>query len=144
MYGDTRPSFKEIYMQLACNLAKRSTCKRLKVGAVITSMDYRKVLSVGYNGNATGLPNCCDSEEVGNCGCIHAEMNAIINCDSPRHTEKIVFVTVSPCMACAKGLINLGNVKGVYYLEEYRKRDSIELLRSVGIPTVPLQPKREL
>ena len=128
-----RPSFQEIYLQLALTLAARSTCKRLQVGTVITSTDYRKVLAVGYNGNASGLPNTCDRDEPGNCGCLHSEENAVINCDAPRHIEKIVFVTHLPCMACAKRLINLGNVKSVYYGEEYRIRDSVDVLRSVGI-----------
>lgn len=128
-----RPSFESIYMELARTLAKRSTCHRLQVGTVITSTDYRKVLAVGYNGNATGLTNGCDRSEPGNCGCLHSEENAVINCDSPRFIEKIVFVTHLPCVACAKRLINLGNVKRVIYGEEYRIRDSIDLLASVGI-----------
>jgi dCMP deaminase len=129
----TRPSFEMIYLSLARSLAVRSTCSRLNVGTVITSTDYRKVLAVGYNGNATGLPNHCDREEPGNCGCLHSEENAVINCDSPRLVEKIVFVTHLPCVTCAKRLINLGNVRQVYYGEDYRIRDSIELLESVGI-----------
>src|SRR3712207_6912089 len=90
-----RPTFESIYMKLAHVLARRSTCRRLQVGTVITSTDYRKVLAVGYNGNASGLHNDCDREEPGNCGCLHSEENAVINCDAPRHTEKIVFVTRS-------------------------------------------------
>jgi dCMP deaminase len=128
-----RPSFPEIYLQLARTLAERSTCGRLKVGTVITSTDYRKVLAVGYNGNATGLPNCCDRDEPGNCGCLHSEENAVINCDAPRFIEKYVFVTHLPCVQCAKRLINLGNVKAIFYTQDYRIRDSVELLRSVGI-----------
>jgi dCMP deaminase len=88
---------------------------------------------VGYNGNATGLPNDCDRSEPGNCGCLHSEENAVINCDAPRFIEKIVFVTHLPCVACAKRLINLGNVRQIYYSQEYRLRDSITLLESVGI-----------
>jgi dCMP deaminase len=103
------------------------------VGTVITSTDYRKVLAVGYNGNAAGLPNICDRHEPGNCGCLHSEENAVINCDSPRSMEKHVFVTHLPCVACAKRLINLGGVKKVFYRTEYRNLDSIEILRSVGI-----------
>jgi dCMP deaminase len=133
MEVNTRPSFEMIYLSLARSLAVRSTCSRLNVGTVITSTDYRKVLAVGYNGNATGLPNHCDREEPGNCGCLHSEENAVINCDSPRQVEKIVFVTHLPCVTCAKRLINLGNVRQVYYGEDYRIRDSIELLESVGI-----------
>jgi len=128
-----RPSFAKIYLDLARVLASRSTCKRLAVGTVITSTDYRKVLAVGYNGNASGLPNSCDRDEPGNCGCLHSEENAVINCDAPRVVEKVVFVTHLPCVACAKRLINLGNVKTVVYGEDYRVRDSVELLRSVGI-----------
>lgn len=133
-----RPTFEEIYLKLAQTLALRSTCSRLQVGTVITSSDYRKVLAIGYNGNATGLPNQCDRTEPGNCGCLHSEENAVINCDSPRATEKIVFVTHLPCVACAKRLINLGNVRRVFYSEEYRVRDSVELLRSVGIEVLHL------
>ena len=133
MSDTKRPSFPEIYLRLARELSKRSTCKRLQVGTVITSTDFRKVLAVGYNGNASGLPNTCDRDEPGNCGCLHSEENAVINCDSPRHVEKIVFVTHLPCVACAKRLINLGNVRAIYYGEDYRVRESIGLLQSAGI-----------
>ena len=135
---DQRPTFGQIYMELAHSLAKRSTCARLNVGTVITSTDYRKVLAVGYNGNAAGLPNTCDRHEAGNCGCLHSEENAVINCDSPRSMEKHVFVTHLPCAACAKRLINLGGVKKVFYKMEYRSSESIELLKLVGIEVVQL------
>ena len=133
-----RPSFEEIYMELAHTLAARSTCVRLNVGTVITSTDYRKVLAIGYNGNAAGLPNTCDRTEPGNCGCLHSEENAVINCDSPRFIEKHVFVTHLPCVGCAKRLINLGGVKKVFYRTDYRLRDSIDVLKSVGIEVTHL------
>jgi dCMP deaminase len=136
---DTRPSFPSIYLQLAGTLARRSTCRRLQVGTVITSTDFRKVLAVGYNGNATGLSNSCDRDEPGNCGCLHSEENAVINCDAPRFIEKFVFVTHLPCVQCAKRLINLGNVRKVFYAHEYRIRDSVDLLRSVGIEVERLE-----
>lgn len=141
-----RPSFEHIYMDLAHALSARSSCSRLNVGTVITSTDYRKVLAVGYNGNATGLPNGCDRDEPGNCGCLHSEENAVINCDSPRAMEKIVFVTHLPCMACSKRLINLGGVKKVFYCSEYRSMDSLYLLARVGIEVIqmPRNPARDL
>ena len=120
-------------MDFAESIARRSTCKRLQVGTVITTTDYRKVLAVGYNGNATGFPNCCDSDEPGNCGCLHSEENAVINCDSPRHVEKYIFVTHLPCIMCAKRIVNLGNVKKVVYKSDYRIADSVEALRKAGI-----------
>lgn len=138
-----RPTFADIYMELAYLLAQRSTCKRLKVGTVITSTDFRKVLAVGYNGNASGLNNTCDRDEVGNCGCLHSEENAVINCDSPRHIEKIVFVTHLPCVMCAKRLINLGNIKHVYFSQDYRVRESLELFARVGIETSQLLKNSE-
>ena len=57
----------------------------------------------------------------------------MINCDAPRETKKFVFVTHLPCAACAKRLINLGNVEKVMYRNSYRKQDALELLQSVGI-----------
>lgn len=133
-----RPSFQQIYMRLALALAERSTCSRLRVGTVITSTDFRKVLAVGYNGNATGLPNCCDRNEPGNCGCLHSEENAVINCDSPRYVNKLVFVTHLPCVACAKRLINLGGVRRVYYAKSYRSADSLATLAAGNIPVTQL------
>jgi dCMP deaminase len=128
-----RPMFEIVYMDFAKAISNRSSCIRLNVGTVITSTDFRKVLAVGYNGNAAGLKNGCDRDEPGNCGCLHSEENAAINCDSPRYVEKYVFVTHLPCAACAKRLINIGNVKKVFFEEDYRKRESVALLKEVGI-----------
>lgn len=142
----SRPSFEDIYMQMAWLLARRSTCLRLQVGAVIASHDYRKVLSVGYNGNASGLPNQCDrtgDAAVGNCGCLHAEENAAISCDVPRSTRKIVFCTHLPCPLCAKRLINLGGVERVFFLEDYRRPESKEMLASASIEVVHHVPSSE-
>lgn len=137
---DDRPPFPQIYLRLALSLSARSTCKRLKVGTVISSTDFRKILAVGYNGNASGLTNTCDRDEPGNCGCLHSEENAVINCDSPRTVEKLVFVTHLPCVACAKRLINLGNVRQIYYHQDYRIRDSVDLLQQVNIAVQQLEP----
>ncbi len=128
-----RPSFETIYMRLALHLAERSTCKRLQTGVVITSADYRQVLAVGYNGNAAGLPNTCDSDEPGKCGCLHAEDNVVINCVAPRSQSKIVFVSHNPCVICAKRLINLGGVTHVFWHGRYRDMSSIDLLLDHGI-----------
>jgi dCMP deaminase len=128
-----RPSFHTIYLGLANQLAKRSTCSRLSVGTVITTTDHRKVLSCGYNGGANGQHNGCDRSEAGNCGCIHAECNAVINCDSPREIQKIVYITHFPCEMCCKILVNLGNVKQVFYGEQYRNMSGIKILMDAGI-----------
>ena len=131
---DERPSFEQVYMNFAEAISRRSSCSRLQVGTVITTPDFRKVLSIGYNGNAAGLPNGCDRDEPGNCGCLHSEENAVINCDSPRHVEKVIFVTHLPCVMCAKRIINLGNVTRVIFKTDYRKRDSIAIFLNGHIP----------
>lgn len=136
-----RPSFETIYINLAIRLSARSTCRRLQCGVVITSADYRQVFAVGYNGNAAGLPNRCDSEEPGSCGCLHAEDNAVINCSAPRYVSKVVFISHVPCVICAKRLINLGGVTTVYWSEVYRDLSSIPLLRSAGVVCESLEVK---
>lgn len=134
---DVRPSFDTIYMNLAVDLSRRSTCLRgTKVGCVITSADHRKVIAVGYNGNAHGLPNRCDvvgEQAVGACGCCHGEMNAVVHCDASHYEPKLVYCTHLPCPLCAKLLIQLGGVKKVFYLNDYRKREGLDHLAAVGI-----------
>ena len=129
----TRPSFEEIYLQVAVRLSERSTCRRLHVGCVITSTDFRYVYGTGYNGNASGLANDCDSDVPGSCGCLHGECNAIINCQAPRTAPKVVFCTNLPCKNCAKMLINLGGVERILYKDDYRIRDSVEIFKAAGI-----------
>ena len=138
METHTRPSFEVLYMTLAFGLAQRSTCRRLSVGTVITTTDYRQVLAVGYNGNATGLANHCDSDVPGSCGCLHSEENACINCQAPRSTPKVVFVTHLPCVMCAKRMLNLGGVQRIYYSQEYRIATVRELLEKNGIQVTRL------
>lgn len=133
MIPPERPTFSDICLELTTSIARRSTCNRLSVGAVITSFDHRQVLSWGYNGNATGLANCCDTTEPGNCGCLHAEINAIINCNAPRSIEKYVYLTDSPCRMCAKAIINLGGVQEVIFRRPYRDQSPVDLLLGAGI-----------
>jgi dCMP deaminase len=134
-----RPSFPHIYMSLARALSERSSCSRAQVGTVITSIDFRKVLAVGYSGNATGLPNRCDHDEDAalDCGCLHSEENAVIHCDAPRGEPKIVFVTELPCRACAKRIIQLGGVVDLYFGkgqgDPQHAGGPMRLLTSVGV-----------
>lgn len=129
-----RPSFDRIWSETAALVSGRSTCKRLRVGCVIVSEDNRRVLSLGYNGNASGLPNQCDSTEAGACGCLHGEANAIVNCAAPREVPKVVYVTDSPCKMCAKMLVNLGGVQRVVFGRKYRIEDGLRVLEQVQIP----------
>ena len=124
----------EVYMRMAEELAKRSTCSRLQVGTVVTDSRLENVVAVGYNGNAKGLPNRCDSTVPGNCGCIHSEMNALVKAPGSLR-DKVVFLTDSPCVMCAKLMINSG-VTHVFYRKLYRDPAGVELLAAAGVKPV--------
>ncbi len=128
-----RITFEQIYMRLAFDLASRSTCKRLKVGCVIVSCDYSRVYGIGYNGNAAGRANECDSPTPGNCGCLHAEDNALLKTNGGPEVSKIVFVTHQPCSYCAKRMVNKGGIKKVYYSEPYRLTEGLRILQDADI-----------
>jgi len=135
----TRPSFEEICMDIAYNISRRSTCLRRSVGCVITDINYNQVYSWGYNGNARGLINQCDAPHVsGKCGCLHAEENAVINNTVPYTTPKHVFVTLMPCVACCKRIINIQNVQKIFYGESHKGNSGEKILAEVGIPLVHL------
>jgi len=130
----TRPPLYEVYMRMAEELAKRSTCARLQVGTVITNATLEHVVSIGYNGNARGFPNRCDSTEEGKCGCIHSEMNALVK--SPgQMRDKVAFVTASPCVMCAKLMIQ-ANVSRLFFRERYRVPAGLEILEQAGVVVV--------
>jgi len=129
-----RPPLYEVYMRMAEELAKRSTCARLQVGTVITNATLEHVVSIGYNGNARGFPNRCDSNEQGRCGCIHSEMNALVKAPGDLR-DKVAFVTASPCVMCAKLMVQ-ANVSHVFYREAYRDPAGIEILDRAGVQTV--------
>ncbi|MBC8293951.1 MAG: dCMP deaminase family protein [Proteobacteria bacterium] len=134
-----RPSWDEYFMAITAEVAKRSTCTRAQVGAVIVR--ERSILATGYNGSPAGMPHCFDVgclvyeshtpdgniEE--NCfRTIHAEINAIAQ--AARNGSSIagadVYVTHTPCIHCLKVLVNTG-VKRVVYAKAY-KLDTIEEL----------------
>lgn len=117
---------EEMYMAIAEIVSRRSTCNRLQVGTVITDRDMANILSIGYNGNYKGGPNECDTDIPGLCGDIHSEINALIKC--PQQEGRVMFLTDSPCLPCAKAIINAG-IETVYFRNEYRVSDGIDLLK---------------
>ena len=129
-----RIPLEEVYMRMAEELAKRSTCARLQVGSVITTSDLTQVLGIGYNGNALGLPNRCDSTEPGACGCLHSEQNCLIKAGA-QLPGKVMFVSASPCVMCAKMIINT-NVGRVYFREAYRDPAGLDVLRQGGVEVI--------
>jgi dCMP deaminase len=129
-----RPPIFEVYMRMAEELAKRSTCARLKVGTVITDPHLENVIAIGYNGNARSFPNECDQPTPGACGCIHSEQNALVKAPGGV-PDKVAFITASPCVTCAKLLIQ-GNISHVFYREIYRDPSGLDVLARAGVTPV--------
>lgn len=125
----------EMFMQIAEVVAKRAVCERgYKVGCVIAPTDLTSVLSIGYNGPARGLPHSCRNE-VGNCGCVHAEANALIK--APYDRDLMMFTTLAPCENCARLIIN-SRVLSVIYRQPYRLNTGLLLLTEAKIRTQEL------
>lgn len=133
---------KEFAMMRTAEIwSKLSTCSRLKVGAVICSVNFDTIFSIGVNGGVKGQRNECVSNEPGNCGHYHAELNALIKPQIP-NIEKILFVTHLPCKQCAGLIVNNGTIKKVYYKHDYRLRDGIEILDAAHIPVEQLGARK--
>ena len=127
-----RPQWDNIWMKFATLIAGRSIDPRFKVGAVIVATDNTQVLALGYNGDHAGGPNCIDSPEPGESGMIHAEINALIKMDYNCAKGKRMYVTLSPCIMCAKAIINAG-IDEVIYFEEYKDSNGLDILKEAGI-----------
>jgi dCMP deaminase len=131
-----RPSWNEYFLNIAHEVAKRSTCERAQVGAVIV-LDKR-ILTTGYNGSPRGLPHCTEVGclmDNGHCvRTLHAEQNAIIQ--AALHgviTEgSTIYVTHQPCFICAKTIINAG-ITEIVYDKEYQDDRSLDFLQQAGV-----------
>ena len=132
-----RPSWDDVWSSFANKISERSTDPYYKVGCVIVPKDNTAVLALGYNGDHKGGPNIRDSEDSGQSGFIHAEINALIKMDYNNPKPKVMYVTLSPCYMCAKAIINAG-ISEVRYTNEYRDRSGLELLEKHGIKTTRL------
>lgn len=132
----SRPDWPYYFMDIAERVAQRSTCPRLAVGAVIVKQ--KRILATGYNGAPSGMDHCIDV------GCLmvddhcvrtlHAEQNAIIQAAqfgvSTEGSE--IYCTSSPCLSCAKMIINAG-VRKVWFSEGYPDETALRFLKEAGV-----------
>lgn len=128
--------FDERYLEMAQVWAKNSYCKRRQVGALIVK--DRMIISDGYNGTPSGFENICEDDSgITKPYVLHAEANAITKVAKSGNSSQgsTLYVTASPCMECAKLIIQAG-IKRVVYMDEYRLRDGIELLERAGVECV--------
>ncbi len=108
----SRPDIKDVMLEMTMALATRASCRKLKVGCVITDEEYR-VLACGYNGPPRDWPHCSDMKHcVGDlwdaCFATHAESNALISYMGDRSRVRFCFTNYSPCLACCKQLVQTG------------------------------------
>lgn len=128
---ETRPSLQMCMIKTAWTFAERSVCSRLNVGCVITNSEMTSIEGIGYNGKAKGEPHEPDSDEPGKTGMIHAEENALIKADY-KVKNKVMFLTHSPCLMCARKIVN-ADIKKVFYDQKYRGTEGLDLLQDSGI-----------
>lgn len=121
------------YARMALIWAENSYCTRRKVGALVVKNNM--IISDGYNGTPTGFENVCEDENnVSKPYVLHAEANAITKLARSSNSSEgaTLYVTASPCIECAKLIIQSG-IKRVIYTEKYRLTDGIDLLERAGI-----------
>ncbi len=124
------------YIRMAQIWAENSYCKRRQVGAIIVK--DKMIISDGYNGTPSGFENICEDDNgLTKPYVLHAEANAITKIARSGNNSDgaTLYVTSSPCIECAKLIIQAG-IKRVVYSEEYRLKDGIELLKRAGIEVV--------
>ena len=134
-----RPDIDTYFMSMAVLASSRASCSRRKVGCILTNA-RNHVLATGYNGPASGQPNCNDHPCAGSglpsgeglnlCEAIHAEQNALLQCRDVWAID-VAYVTASPCITCTKLLLNT-TCRKVVFLEEYPHSDAKDLWMRAG------------
>ena len=146
MDNDKQPSKQELldqrYLAMARIWAQNSYCKRRQVGALLVK--DKMIISDGYNGTPSGFENDCEDDDKTKPYVLHAEANAITKLarSSNNSDGSTLYVTASPCIECAKLIIQAG-IKRVVYGEKYRLEDGINLLKQANIEVVYLNPEEK-
>ena len=134
-----RKSRAETNMEIAKIISQRGTCTRAKVGCVIVKDN--RIIATGYNGAPSGLPHCedriggCITDDTGSCiTTVHAEAATIAFCarNGLSTDRSTLYVTMSPCVNCAKLIINAG-IEAVVFEKRYKNEDGIRLLQEAKI-----------
>lgn len=147
MTTEKRPSWDEYFMQITQLVAKRSTCLRRKVGAILVR--DKRILCTGYNGPPRGLAHCsevgCLRDKLGIpsgerqeiCRGLHAEQNAIIQAAlyGISIKDSILYCTHQPCITCSKMIINAG-IKKIIFLGDYPDPLAREILKEAKIELI--------
>lgn len=131
--SDKQKQFDKHYLEMATIWSKNSYCKRRRVGALIVK--DKMIISDGFNGTPSGFENECeDDNNITKPYVLHAEANAITKVAKSGNNSKgaTLYVTTSPCIECAKLIIQAG-IKRVVYSNEYHKNEGLTLLKRANI-----------
>jgi len=152
-HHDERISWDEYFMNIAEDVAKRSTCTRRQIGAVIVNGVTKEIVATGYNGNPRGQDHCltmgCIRDKLGLpsgekseiCTAVHAEQNAMLQAGI-RTRDGTMYCLIMPCNTCAKMIVNAG-IRRVVYRDEYPEEMGKNLLRDLGVEVVKFcRPKK--
>lgn len=134
--SEKQKQFDKHYLEMAQIWAKNSYCKRRQVGALIVK--DRMIISDGFNGTPAGFENECEDENnITKPYVLHAEANAITKVAKSGNNSKnaTLYITTSPCIECAKLIIQAG-IRRVVYSQEYHKKEGLVLLERAGIELV--------
>lgn len=148
-----RPDWDEYFLKMAYLVAERSTCRRHHVGAVVVR--DRRILTTGYNGAASGVKDCLklgclrDKKKIPSgerheiCRAIHAEQNAIIQAGlhGINIADSTIYCTHSPCILCAKMLVN-SKVRSFVAASDYADKSFRPLFREAGVAYRVIKPPR--
>jgi dCMP deaminase len=138
-YGKRQEEFDKRYLEMAKTWALNSYCKRRQVGALIVK--EKMIISDGYNGTPSGFENLCEDKDFKTKPYVlHAEANAITKVAKSNNSSEgaTLYITSSPCMECAKLIIQSG-IKRVVFCDKYRIEDGINLLKRANIEVVSLE-----
>lgn len=128
------------YVRMARIWAENSYCQRRQVGALVVK--DKAIISDGYNGTPAGFENVCEDENnVTKPYVLHAEANAItkLACSHNSSEGATMYITASPCIECAKLIIQSG-IRRVVYSEKYRLEDGLNLLKRAGVEVEYINP----
>jgi len=126
------------YLRMASEWSSNSCCNRKKVGALIVK--DQMIISDGYNGTPSGFSNDCeDANGDTQWFVLHAEANAITKLAKSTQSAKeaTLYMTLSPCKECSKLIIQSG-IKRIFYKDNYRDSQGLQILKEAGIPTIKL------
>jgi len=138
-YGKRQEQFDKRYLEMAKTWALNSYCKRRQVGALIVK--EKMIISDGYNGTPSGFENLCEDKNFNTKPYVlHAEANAITKVAKSNNSSEgaTLYITSSPCMECAKLIIQSG-IRRVVFCDKYRIEDGINLLKRANIEVVSLE-----